>query len=280
MFFFMLWATRIMKGFEMHKTFFSAFKTFVEFLRRDIYVMRFGFRDRLINGAIFALISITMHGHIMPHLGISRGFGLFMLAGNMVSQMIFQAMSLFTELSNDFQDKREVAYYLSMPTYSTLTFLRYVCINTYKSALVSGVGALVSVIVLWDRLSFPNLSIVRIALAVVLIGTFLGFSALFLAGHLSPEQGKFENVWARITAPFWFSGGYFFTHSLLSEHFPYIARLLLLNPITYAMEGMRAAVFGDEGYINFWVSMAALGCFTLLISVMAVRSIKKRVDAV
>ena len=56
--------------------------------------------------------------------------------------------------------------------------------------------------------------------------------------------------------------------------------LSLVNPLIYTMEGMRAAILGQEGYLPFWFSFVALMLFTIAFAWNAISRLKKRLDCI
>ena len=108
---------------------------------------------------------------------------------------------------------------------------------------------------------------------------FFGFFALLITAHTSSIV-RYEKAWVRVVFPLWFFGGYQFPWVVMHTRLPYLAYLNLLNPITYCLEGFRAAVLGQAGYINFWVCLGMLLLLTLVVAVWGVSKLQKRLDCV
>jgi len=75
-------------------------------------------------------------------------------------------------------------------------------------------------------------------------------------------------------------GGYMYSWYAVYHVSPLIGYAHLINPVLYVMEGMRAAVLGQEGYLPFWFSFTALFAFTVVIAWDALRRLRKRLDCV
>ena len=65
-----------------------------------------------------------------------------------------------------------------------------------------------------------------------------------------------------------------------TKEFNFLIRLYiaLLNPLLYPMEGIRAAFFGQGGFISFWFCISMLSFFTILFGFIGIKRLKKRLD--
>jgi ABC-type polysaccharide/polyol phosphate export permease len=75
-------------------------------------------------------------------------------------------------------------------------------------------------------------------------------------------------------------GGSTFPLNAVQKVSPFIAKLLLLNPIIYAYEGLRASVLGQAGYLNIWFCFAMLWLTSLSLGFFALNRLKHRLDFV
>ena len=89
-----------------------------------------------------------------------------------------------------------------------------------------------------------------------------------------------EHVWLRFILPLWFFGGTQFSWQTIYNIAPYIGYLTLLDPLVYVMEGMRAAVLGQEGNLPFWLCVAVLWVLTVVFGWWAIKRLKTRLDFV
>ena len=108
---------------------------------------------------------------------------------------------------------------------------------------------------------------------------FFGFFALWLASILKNLSGL-NSLWLRYIAPMWMFGGYTFSWESAYQMNPTLGYFLLINPMIYVMEGMRAAVIGQEGYLPFWSCFIVLWGVILACASHAIYRLKRRLDCV
>lgn len=88
------------------------------------------------------------------------------------------------------------------------------------------------------------------------------------------------NLWTRRIDFFYVMSSAFFPWQSVYEFSPNIAYIMLLNPITYAMEGMRTALFNTPTPLPLWVCFSMLIFFIIMASFWLHHSIHKRIDPI
>jgi ABC-type polysaccharide/polyol phosphate export permease len=88
------------------------------------------------------------------------------------------------------------------------------------------------------------------------------------------------HLFVRVVNPMFSFGGWVYTWKTAHQMSPAMGYLHLLNPLIYAMEGMRSAALGQEGFLPFWFSFGAISAITLVLGFDAIRRLKKRLDCV
>ena len=91
---------------------------------------------------------------------------------------------------------------------------------------------------------------------------------------------KFDILWVRIVFPLWFLGGFEFSWNSVHLIAPKLSYLLLLNPIIYMTEGVRAALLGQDGMISFWICCLVLSVMFVGVGYWSFKALKKRLDFV
>ena len=91
---------------------------------------------------------------------------------------------------------------------------------------------------------------------------------------------RIETVWTRFIFPLWFLGGFQFSWQIVYGISKPLSYVMLANPVTYVMEGLRAATLGQAGYIHFWICVGMLCAFSIATGTLAYRGLKKRLDFV
>ncbi len=252
---------------------------FWNMLAEEMIVFRENFVDKIINLSIWVSITAAIFGYIMPAFGLAADYGSFQLAGLIASAGLFEVFPSVMVLVNDIQGPRVISYNLILPIPSWMVLLKKLCfyaINSISLCLcVSPIGKLV----LWNQFDLSKISFVPFMLMVIMISVFYGALALWLASKVQ-NMTKVSNVWMRFIFPMWFLGGFQFCWAVLHKVSPTFAYLNLLNPMTYVMEGIRASLLGQQGFISVWLCLLALMLFSSLCWWRALVRLKKRLDFV
>lgn len=254
-------------------------KTFFALIMRDIAVFLPTYRDRVINSIIWAVLTLLVFQYIMPSLGLAQNFGAFMAASNAASWGFFEVTENVSWFVADLEGDRAISYYLTLPLPHWLVFFRIGIANAIQALMVAGLFIPTAKIILGTAFSLHNTSWLNLIIIMILVHLFYGIFSLYLVSQ-TKDMRNISNIWMRIVFPLWFIGCYQFPWSVLKNAAPTIARINLLNPIMYCMEGMRSALLGPEGSIPFWACAAALIVFCVLAGYVGIKKIKHRLDCI
>lgn len=252
-------------------------KLFLQLLRRDFLILSQEFWTKIINYSCWLGPNIVIFNYILPGLGIERGYGVFILVGGIATVGLFTAVSSIPELLNDIEDNHSIYYYLSLPAYQWLVFVRYAICFAMSAFMVSFALLPICKLLLWNLIDLTNFSLFKYLLIFPVLQIFFGFFALLVTAY-TDSIVQYEKAWVRIVFPMWFFGGYQFPWIVMYERLPYLAYVNLLNPITYCLEGFRGAVLGQAGYINFWVCLGMLILLTGICAFWGVTKLQRRLD--
>lgn len=230
---------------------------FIELLAREVHVMKHAFQGSMINSLIWMTISLIVNALILPSMGMPTGYGPFFYVSSLASQMIFQAMTDSFDIIMDIQGAREINYFLQLPIPAWLMLFRFVVVTGIKGIVLGAISLPVAYLLLGNQFLFPHICWYQVVIMVVLQAFVWGWYRVWVSTFAS-HTGAYENIWMRITFPLWFLGCYLYPFERSLHSLGPIAYLSLLNPMTYAMEGARAAALGQEGSINFWICCAVL----------------------
>lgn len=254
-------------------------RAFLELLRRDLYLFRFDYLKAIINSMIWLICQVIVSNYLMSAMGMGVKYGVFMLAGSLASVSLFRSINSIPVLLSDIEGEGAISYYLTLPLKQYLVFIRYAVSFAINAAINTVTVLFLSKLLMWQVLDLSNLSIVKYGLIFVITHLFIGFFTLLIASY-TPSMRYFENVWGRIIFPLWFLGCFQFNWFMLYQQLPIFAYLSLLNPLTYVLEGNRAAFLGQATYINFWVCCVMLIFFILIFAFLSVRKFMRRLDCV
>jgi ABC-2 type transport system permease protein len=252
-------------------------KVFLQLLRRDLTIFLNGFGGRLFNIGCWLVPNVIVFNQILPLLGVQSDYGIFVLVGAIATVGLFTSVSGIPTLLTDITDNQAIYYYLSLPLPQWLVFVRYAISFSLNAGLIA-IGLLpISKLILGSTMDLSHFSFLKFLIFFPVLQLFFGFFALALAAGID-NIDQYENAWVRVVFPLWFMGGYQFPWAAMHQQLPWLSYITLANPITYAIEGFRAAVLGQMGYLNFWVCLMVLVGFTLVTGYWGVRRFVKRMD--
>ncbi len=257
----------------------SNLRVFVELLRTDLYILKGTVLDHMLNLLIWMSSMTLVNSYLMPSFGLSTTYSSFLLAGLCASAGLFGIFPSVAAMVSDFEGDQIIAYYLTLPIPSWMIFLRLILYYALNFSLLGILVLPVGQILIWNHFTIANIAVGKFAIIFALTHLFYGAFTLWIASRVR-DMTKIGNVWMRFVYPLWFLGCFQFSWAVLAKIAPNAAWINFLNPITYIMEGMRAAVLGQEGYLNFWFCAGMLSIFVLLCGWRAIALLKKRLDFV
>jgi len=258
----------------------SSIKIIGLMLKRDLLNLRKSWLGILINMIIWVIITVAIKLYILPYFGISEQYGSLILVAAISSAANFEIMFRMEFFVQDINERREaINYDLLLPISSALVFIEralyFAITGLFVSVMVLPLGKLL----FWSRIDLTHLSLLKLIPFYILFNLMYGFFALYLSSRIAGLQAII-NLWMRVIFPLWFLGGFEFSWYALKDMAPKFAYVALLNPYLYTTEGLRAAVFGQRGYISFWICVLIVVLFTFFIGWRALGNLKKKLDTV
>jgi len=240
-------------------------------------------RTKLVNAFIdyyiWAGCTLFVSGHVLQAFGMSQDFGAFQFCAMLSAVGLFNLYGNAITMVSDIEGDRSVDYYFSLPT-TAITVLAsnvfyYTCIGFITGVFLFPLAKLI----LGTQLAFAQVSWLSVLFFMLLTNLLFATTTILIAS-LVPSMDKFDVVWVRFIFPLWFLGGFQFSWQAIYSKSPWLAYVILLNPITYATEGMRAAMLGQEGYLPFWICSTVLLVLLGVVGRVAYVAFKKRLDFV
>lgn len=255
----------------------ATFQTFWQLLVSNFHAFKPRILDQVLNGLIWGAINIIVFGYIMPTRGLTD-YGSFILVTITSVQGFFIPVHNVILLVSDMNDQGSNLHYeLTLPTPQWVIFVKYALANAYQGFITTMLMLPLGSLMLWNSFSFHHFSFFKFYFLVILVCLFSGFFALFIASRIH-NLFNISNMWQRIIFPLWFLAGFQFSWANLYEISPVLAYINLLNPLTYALEGGRAAALDPALSLPYWNCVAALIGFTILFGYIGVYKLKKRLD--
>lgn len=258
----------------MYKTEWHVFK---QLLKTDFIIFKQVFWDKLINFMIWTTCLVMVNAYLMPLFGLSKLYANFILAGICAAAGLFEVFPSTVTLITDFEGDNITSYYLTLPLRSTFVWLRLLIYYAVSSASLSIFVLPVGKLLLWDQFSLSQISITSFAIMFILANLFYGALTLWLASKVK-NMTKISNVWMRFIFPMWFLGGFQFSWATLNAISPAFGYISLVNPMIYIMEGFRAAILGQAGYLPLWFCASMLAVACIVLTANSIHRLRKRLD--
>lgn len=246
---------------------------------RSIKITTPGLKDKMINSLIWSTLNIVIFTYIMPSLGLNKDFGTFMVATMPTSCAFFTTInSLYALLTDISGEGSNLTYELILPIPQWLVFTKYAFENMFQALAVSAMIIPIGKILLWNSFSLAYFSFFKFYFLLFVASIFFGFFSIFITSITKDIYSGLDNVWIRIIFPIWFLGGFQFSWKTLYGISPVLAYLNLLNPLTFALEGGRAAALHPDLSIPYWYCIGALLIFASIFGYIGIQNLKKRLD--
>ena len=219
-----------------------------------------------------------LFGYLLPTMGLGRSFSLFYLAAIIASIPVFRIIPACGEILTDLEGEKILEYELLLMLPVSFILGRKALWYAFETFLIALIALPWGLLLMWGN-DMSSIAPLKVVGAFFCISLFFGFFALFCAAIISSSQ-QLRFFWSVFLHTLWIFGCFFFSWSILYSLYPNWAYVDLLNPSTYAMEMMRAALLGQQNFINYYVSGGVLLVSTLLVFAAAIALFKRRLDLI
>ena len=252
-----------------------ASSVFAALLRRDMRVARRELPFFLLRTTMQPLMFVIVFGYLLPKMGfMGRGYTTALLPGVLAISLTFSSIqSVALPMVQDFGWTKEIEDRLLAPVPIWL-----IAAEKIVAGVLQGVVSALFVLPVARLIMgpIPNLTFGHVG--DVLLITVLGAAAfsslgLFLGTAIQPQQiGLLFGV---ILAPMIFFGCAYYPWQGLSA-VPIMKYAVLVNPLVYVAEGMRAALTPGAPHMSLGIVVVALILITALFWTLGMRSFMKR----
>jgi ABC-2 type transport system permease protein len=248
---------------------------FAALLRRDMRVARRELPFFLLRTTMQPLMFVIVFGYLMPKMGfVGRDYTTALLPGVLAISLAFSSIqSVALPMVQDFGWTKEIEDRLLAPVPIWL-----VPAEKIVAGVVQGMVSALFVLPVARLIMGPIPNLTFGHFGDVLLITVLGaaaFSAagLYLGTAIQPQQiGLMFGV---IVAPMIFFGCAYYPWQGLSA-VPVMKYAVLINPLVYVAEGMRAALTPAAPHMSLGVVIAALIVITAIFWTLGMRSFMRR----
>ena len=250
-------------------------KTFLALLARDAHVARRNLVPLLFQTFLQPLLFVFIFGRVMVGNGyLPPAYKSLLLPGIMAISMSFTGIwAVAMPLIAEFQFTREIEDRLLAPI-----DISWVAVEKVLAGLIQAIVAGLVVIPLAWIILRPGLELHlnNPFLFVCITLLVAGFSACGgLALGCSVDQQHIGLMFSMVLTPMIFFGCTYYPWSALSK-FPILQKVVLINPLAYASEGLRAALVPQFPHLSTPLIVAALTVFDVLLLVVGLRQFQKK----
>jgi ABC-2 type transport system permease protein len=249
-------------------------KTFLALLSRDAHVARRNIVPLLLQTFLQPMMFVFIFGRVMVSSGyMPTAYKSLLLPGIMAISMVFTGVwAVAMPLIAEFQFTREIEDRLLAPMEISWLAVEKVFFGTMQ-ALLAG---LVVIPAAWLLLRPVDLSLhspLSFACVTLLVALFSACGGLALGCSIS--QTHIGLMFSMVLTPMIFFGCTYYPWSALA-HFPILQKVVLINPLVYASEGLRGTLVPQSPHLPLVGVLIALTVFDALFLAAGLRQFQRK----
>jgi len=247
--------------------------TFLALLGRDAHVARRNVVPLLLQTFLQPMMFVFIFGRVMVSSGyMPAAYKSLLLPGIMAISMIFTGVwAVAMPLIAEFQFTREIEDRLLAPIEISWLAIEKVIFGTLQ-ALVAGLVVIpMAWLLLRPGVEFNLHSPLRFACVTLLVALFSACGGLALG--CSVEQTHIGLMFSMVLTPMIFFGCTYYPWSALA-HFPILQKVVLINPLVYASEGLRGTLVPQFPHLPLPAVLIVLALFDALFLAVGLRQFK------
>ena len=250
-------------------------KTFLALLARDAHVARRNMVPLLLQTFLQPLLFVFVFGRVMVGMRyLPPSYKSLLLPGIMAISMVFTGIwAVAMPLIAEFQFTREIEDRLLAPI-----SISWVAVEKVLAGLIQAViSGLIIIPLAWIILR-PGLELhltnpLLFICITVLVAAFAACGGLALG--CSVNQQHIGLMFSMVLTPMLFFGCTYYPWSGL-DTFPILQKAVLINPLTYASEGLRASLVPQNPHLSLTLILVALVFFDVLLLILGLRQFHKK----
>lgn len=264
--------------------------TFMAMMAREVRVIRKNFISTFTRVVMQPLLFVFVFAYVMPKIGRANGpfggptagaatFSTILVPGMVASALLMQGVIAVTfPLVSELSWERTIEDRVLAPLPVPILGLQKITAGALQ-AVIGGLLVFPIVLLVHANGQAPHVHITDwpLFLFVFVAGAALSASlGLFLGTVIDPRQ--MQVLFAVVLLPATMLGCVYYPWAALHS-IRWLQILVLLNPMVYVSEGLRAALTPQVGHMATWAYLLALVGGTLLLTGLAMRSFTRRVLA-
>jgi ABC-2 type transport system permease protein len=251
------------------------FKTFLAMLARDAQVARRNLVTLLLQTFLQPLMFVFIFGRVMVGSGfMPPAYKSLLLPGIMALSMVGTGIwAVAMPLISEFQFTREIEDRLLAPMEISWLAVEKVVFGTMQ-ALAAGLMVIPCAwLLLRPGVDLKLHAPLLFAMVAVLVALFSAVGGLALG--CSIEQTHIGLMFSLVVAPMIFFGCTYYPWSALAN-FPFMQKIVLINPLVYASEGLRGTLVPQFPHLPMIAAVAGLLFFDVVLMTFGLRQFHKK----
>ena len=238
-------------------------KTFLALLGRDAHVARRNLIPLLLQTFLQPMMFVFIFGRVMVSSGyMPVAYKSLLLPGIMAISMVFTGVwAVAMPLIGEFQFTREIEDRLLAPIQISWLAIEKVIFGAIQALFAGLVVIPAAWLLLRPGVDLNLRSPLTFACVTVLVALFSACGGLALG--CSIDQNHIGLMFSMVLTPMIFFGCTYYPWSALT-HFPILQKIVLVNPLVYASEGLRGTLVPQFPHIPVIAVLVALTSFDLL----------------
>jgi ABC-2 type transport system permease protein len=250
-------------------------KTFFALLSRDAHVARRNFVPLLLQTFLQPMMFVFIFGRVMVSSGyMPAAYKSLLLPGIMAISMTFTGVwAVAMPLISEFQFTREIEDRLLAPIENSWLAIEKVFFGTMQAIIAGLVVIPAAWLLLRPGVELNLNSPLKFACITLLVALFSSCGGLALGCSVS--QTHIGLMFSMVLTPMIFFGCTYYPWSALS-HFPILQKIVLINPLVYASEGLRGTLVPQFPHLPLLAVFIGLLFFDVLFLVLGLRQFRAK----
>lgn len=250
-------------------------KTFWALLARDAHVARRNLVPTLLQTFLQPMMFVFIFGRVMVSSGfMASSYKSLLLPGIMALSMIFTGVwAVAMPLIGEFQFTHEIEDRLLAPIENDWLAIEKVLFGAAQ-AIVAGLAVIPAAWLLLRPGVELNLSSPLMFTVITVLVALLSASGGLALG-CSISQTQIGLMFSMVLTPMIFFGCTYYPWSALAS-FPILQKIVLVNPLVYASEGLRGTLVPQFPHLPIIVVLVGLLVFDSLLLMIGLRQFRKK----
>jgi len=250
-------------------------KTFLALLSRDAHVARRNVIQLLLQTFLQPMMFVFIFGRVMVSSGyMPTSYKSLLLPGIMAISMVFTGVwAVAMPLIAEFQFTHEIEDRLLAPIENDWLAIEKVLFGAAQAVVAGLIVIPVGWLVLRPGVELHMFSPWTFIVVTLLVALFSATGGLALG--CSVDQTKIGLMFSMVLTPMIFFGCTYYPWSALAN-FPILQKIVLLNPLVYASEGLRGALVPQFPHLHIVAVLLALLIFDSLFLMIGLRQFRHK----